>query len=341
MILMVALLFWAGGLWTGGDWQALAVGAAQILPLAVRRRAPGIVLAAVTVATVAHLMLGLTRNIGYVPVLVALYTAPSSPQRTVRWELPGAASLAVALAMIPAKGPVDGALLAVVACGVAWTMGVEHRRHVADRTRLVEHERARAEAQRRERTARHLHDTLAQTTAVMLVQAEALRTANDLSERDRQRVDAILSAGRDAFTEVRRTLRGLADASDAASDTDLPAVLDRLRTAGLRLPADPVAALAGLDGQARELSERVLAEVATNALRHAGPGTLLELDVLVRDDVVHIEAANDLADPAPGAPAGGFGLVSLAGQLRDHGGHLDHGPRGHRWVVTATVSRRG
>ncbi|AXB41327.1 hypothetical protein [Amycolatopsis albispora] len=88
MIALVALLCWASGLGTG-SWQAVLAATAQLLPLAARRRAPGVVLAVVGAAT--------------------------------------------AVVMGEFKGLVDGTLLALVAFGVAWTMGLERRRHVADR----------------------------------------------------------------------------------------------------------------------------------------------------------------------------------------------------------------
>jgi signal transduction histidine kinase len=225
----------------------------------------------------------------------------------------------------PAKGPFDGMLLAITICAVAWLLGAERRRALADRA---------------ERAARRLHDTLAQTTAVMLVQAETLRAVGDLTDADRARLDTLLAAGRGALTLVRRTLDDLREDEDRAPD--LAEVLARLRTAGLVLDRDPV--LPALPRPVRELAERFVAETAVNALRHNGPGTRLRFDVEAGDQVT-ITARN----PLKGIPrtGGGYGLAGLAEQAAAAGGVLTHGPRDGEWVVSvglpaaATRSRTG
>ncbi|WP_329045345.1 histidine kinase [Amycolatopsis sp. NBC_01488] len=314
-----AAVFFAGGAWSPHQgWVAALLSAVQLVPLLWSRRAPAAVLVAVTLATAGHLLLDHPRNTMYVPVLLALY---STPQRA----LAAAAALVVGGAVLPAKGPLDGTVLAVTICAVAWLLGAERRRALADRA---------------ERAARRLHDTLAQTTAVMLVQAETLRAVGDLTDADRERLDTLLAAGRGGLTLVRRTLDDLRD--DAERGPDLAEVLARLRTAGLVLDRDPV--LPALARPVRELAERFVAETAVNALRHNGPGVRLRLDVEVRDRLT-ITARN----PVKGTPRAGegYGLAGLAEQAAAAGGVLTHGPRDGEWVVSvelpaaATRSRTG
>ncbi|MFI6028898.1 sensor histidine kinase [Amycolatopsis magusensis] len=335
MIGLGGALLWASGLGTG-SWQAVLAGAVQLLPLAVRRQAPGVVLAVVGAATVAQLLLGPPRNVAYVPVLLGLYTVAAAPRQAVRWGVAGGVAAAVAVVMGEVKGLVEGTLLALVVFGLAWTLGLERRRHVADRARIARHEVERAAAERRERTARRLHDTLAHTTTVMLVQAEALRATSELSGPDRKRVDAILSAGREALTEVRQTLRDLAedDEHSGAVTAELPELLERLRAAGLVLPEEPVELP---DGVAGALAGRVIAEAATNALRHAGPGTRVRISTRIRDRESQVEIVSDLPSVGKSAEGSGFGLASLAAELAEHGGRLEAGPRGRRWVVRAVI----
>jgi signal transduction histidine kinase len=315
----VAAVFVAGGAWTPQQgWFAAVLSAVQLVPLLWSRRAPALVLAVVTLATAGHLLLDQPRNTMYVPVLLALYSTPR------RW-FAGAAALAVGAAVYPAKGPVDGTVLAVTICAVAWLLGAERRRALADRA---------------ERAARRLHDTLAQTTAVMLVQAETLRAVGDLTDADRARLDTLLAAGRGALTLVRRTLDDLRE--DAERAPDLAEVLARLRTAGLVLDRDPV--LPRLPCPVRELAERFVAETAVNALRHNGPGVRLRIDVEAGDRLT-ITARNTLRGPSHGG--GGYGLAGLAEQAAAAGGVLTHGPREGEWVVSvelpaaATRSRTG
>ncbi|WIX92791.1 histidine kinase [Amycolatopsis sp. DG1A-15b] len=315
----VAAVFFASGAWTPQQgWLAAGLSAAQLVPLLWSRRAPALVLAVVTLATAGHLLLDQPRNTMYVPVLLALYSTPQ------RW-LAASAALVVGAAVFPAKGPLDGTVLAVTIAAVAWLLGAERRRALADRA---------------ERAARRLHDTLAQTTAVMLVQAETLRAVGDLTDADRARLDTLLAAGRGALTLVRRTLDDLRD--DAERGPDLAEVLARLRTAGLVLDRDPV--LPALPRPVRELAERFVAETAVNALRHNGPGVRLRLDVEAGDRLT-ITARNTLKGTSPGGD--GHGLAGLAEQAAAAGGTLSHGPRGGEWVVSvelpaaATRSRTG
>jgi signal transduction histidine kinase len=304
-----AAVFFASGAWTPQQgWFAALLTAVQLVPLLFSRRAPAAVLIVVTLATVGHLLLDHPRNTMYVPVLLALYSTPR------RW-LAAAAALATGVAVFPAKGPLDGTVLAVTICAVAWLLGAERRRALADRA---------------ERAARRLHDTLAQTTAVMLVQAETLRAVGDLTAADRERLDTLLAAGRGALTLVRRTLDDLREDADRAPD--LTEVLARLRTAGLVLDRDPV--LPRLPRPVRELAERFVAETAVNALRHNGPGVRLRLDVEAGDRVT-ITARNAVK----GAPrvGAGYGLAGLAEQAAAAGGELSHGPRDGEWVVSVAL----
>ncbi|GLY68328.1 sensor histidine kinase [Amycolatopsis taiwanensis] len=309
---VVVAAFVVGGAWSWRQgWPGALLSAAQLLPLFARHRAPGVVLAMTTAATVAHLLVGPPRNTMYLPVLIALYAAAGHRIGC------GLATAAVGAAVFPAKGIFDGTLLAVAACGTAWLLGVERRRHAAERTELA---------------ARRLHDTLAQSTTVMLVQAEALRAGGALTEADRARLDTVLAAGRGALTLVRRTLRELHDQHDLPPD--LTEVLARLRAAGLVLDHDP--RLTGLARPVRDIAERIIAETATNALRHNGPGVRLHLGVEVTGDAVRITARNARSNRKP--PGSGYGLTSLAEQVAAVHGTLHAAETGDgEWLVTAEL----
>jgi signal transduction histidine kinase len=303
---MVAVLFWGSGVWANA--LAISLGAAQIAPLVARRYAPATVLVVVTAATVTHVLLGLAKNIGYVPVLIGIYGASN-----LGWLCSGA-TIALGVVMSVVRGPVNGGMLAIGISVVAWTLGAQRARHLADRARLA----ALAATQRRERTAMRRHDTLGQITTVMVVQAEALRSAGTLAEPELRRVDAILAAGREAMTEVRRTLQDLCDDVPPDRDTDLAHLVRRLRDAGLVLDDLPELPL---------WAHRVVAEALTNVLRHAGPGT--RAIVTLHDD--HVEIRNRV--PVLARPRGaGFGLSSLEREL---GARLVYGRRGLHWLVRA------
>jgi signal transduction histidine kinase len=319
MALMVGVLFWVSGVFDSE--HAVVLGAVQIVPLVARRRAPGTVLVIVTAATVTHILLGFSMNVGYIPVLLGIYAAQSSQA----W-LCATAAIAVSVAMTTVKGPVSGGLMVVAICAVAWILGVERQRHLADRARVAELEATL----RRERTAMRLHDTLGQSTTVMLVQAEALRMAGSLAESDRRRVDAILAAGRDAMTQVRQTLQELREDAPDDHEVDLEVLLERLRAAGLVV--EGVMELGDVPRPARIMAERVLGEALTNVLRHAKPGVPALVDVRVIRGVVEIRVRNRYS--ASERSGAGFGLSSLDSQLA---GGLTYGRDGRYWVVHAVV----
>ncbi|MET9264281.1 histidine kinase [Amycolatopsis sp. NPDC004079] len=336
---LVAVLVGVGGAWPPAvGWSGVALVTGQVLPLVFRRRFLGWVLAVVTAATLARLLTTQPHNIDYVPVLIALYTVPSARRASVRWGLGGLSAAAIGAAMTVSKGPVDGALLTVAVCVVAWLLGTERQRHAAERaefaTQRTRFRLERLAAERRAQTARQLHDTLARTTTVMLVQAEALLAVGELTGADRARVDAMLAAGRDALSQVRETLRELRDDGESRPGPGVAAVLAELSAAGLVLEEEP--ALHRIPDRARDLADRIVSEAAINALRHNGPGVRLEIGVEVTAESVRLVLRNDQrGQPTEGA---GYGLESLRAQLAARGGSLEAGPaEDGGWTVVAVI----
>ncbi|MCX4471196.1 histidine kinase [Micromonospora sp. NBC_01655] len=334
-----------------GAVVSVPLAVAQLLPLAWRRHAPQVVLALVGGATAAHTLAGMSRSVGFLPVTLALYSAAAHRSPWIRWGTCGTATAVVVAASGLRHGPVEGGLLAVVVCVVAWLAGVERGEHVRERTAYAaENTRLRweqtaarqtaAAAQARERLSRRLHDTLAHTVTVMLVQAEALRSTASLAPADRDRLDRVLAAGREALADVRAALADQAEADPAATLADR---LRALREAGLRLPPALPDGLDDLPAPARALAHRLIGETATNALRHDGVGSRLDIAVDRDDDVLTV-ALTSSAGRATGGPAprgAGFGLRSLAVDVEAHGGTLRHGRSdGSRWRVVATLPLR-
>ncbi|WP_163509411.1 sensor histidine kinase [Fodinicola acaciae] len=308
-VIAVAALFGVSGAWRPWNgWLAagVALSALEIVPLFVRRRAPAVVLSVVTAATTAHLLMGASRTIVYVPALIAIYAAAVNGSRWVRWGLCAAAIAVIAVATTPLRGLVEGAALALVVGGVTWLMGAERRRHLVERSVFLAE---RTRARERELIARRLHDSLAHTITVMLIQAEAMRTSASVD-----RLDQLLGAGRQALDEVRETLADL-------HEPDVRQALDRLRKAGLVIDDVDVDGLAG----------RIVVEAATNALRHAGPGAV----VTVRVDGERVEVRNGPGQPVDFGPTPGLGLRGLAAEVAECGGSLSYGPDGDGWLVTA------
>ncbi len=229
---------------------------------------------------------------------------------------------------------------------ISWLAG----RGVRTRTRLTEelHEAAvreqearaldaqRAAGDERRRIAREMHDVVAHSVSVMVVQAGGARR---ILERDPERAVAaaaqIERTGREALAEMRRLL-GVLHRDDDEHDARAPqptmagvdALVERARAAGLpvelHMEGERRSLPAGLDLAAF----RVVQEGLTNALKHADHAPT---DVHVRWGAHALEL--EILDRGPG-PArdrlggdDGHGLVGMRERVKLYGGELEAGRR--------------
>jgi signal transduction histidine kinase len=322
-----------------GAVVSVPLAAAQLAPLAVRRRAPGLALVVIGAATAAHSLLGMARAVGYLPLALALYTAATHRSRALRWWLCGAVVAVATTAGAVRHGAVEGGLLAGVAFVITWLAGYERGEHQHERTEhAAESARLLMEkclSEQHEQLARRLHDSLAHTMTVMLVQAEALRSTATLAPADRDRLDAVLLAGRGALAEVRTAL---ADQDHSDATGVLTERLTATRAAGLRVSASLPDELTNLPTASREVLSRLVAEAATNALRHDGPGTRLTATLRHEGGRCTLRLTSVAGRERLTRTSGGFGLRSLTTNIAEVGGTLTYGPdpAGH-WQIIATV----
>jgi signal transduction histidine kinase len=196
------------------------------------------------------------------------------------------------------------------------------------------------------RIARELHDVVAHSVSVMVVQAGAARSVLDRDpEASVRALGAVEATGRGALTELRRLLGILrpdgadADHSPQPSLDRLGALIARSRDAGLdvelRVEGRAGALAPGVDLTAF----RLVQEGLTNALKHGGRGRAW---VVLRwsADVLEVEVANRIAGPAAhGLASGGQGLVGMRERVALCGGELRAGPIGRGFVVRARLPR--
>ena len=321
----------------------------QTLPLALRRRAPGAVLVAVWLATVAYLVLGYPPNTPvFVGAIAATYAvAAYGPGRT---PLAGAVFVAGALAALAIAGAAaeaDWALVDFAASALAfltaWVLGDRVRTRRAytaaleDRAVRLEREReAEAKAavlDERSRMARELHDVVAHGVSVIVVQATAARRVlpNDVAAAQ-EALASIEATGRTALSELRTLLGALRTEDELGSlrpQPDLNALAElvertrvaglpvELRIAGERRPLSP-----GVDVSAY----RIVQEGLTNVLKHA-PGARATVVVGYDEDGLRVEVSDD----GPGAPiesrdGAGHGLMGMRERVILLGGDLTAGP---------------
>lgn len=220
--------------------------------------------------------------------------------------------------------------LVVVSAALSWAVGE------LIRTRRVrrEQERRRVVAEERARIARELHDVVAHTLSVIIVQAGAAEDAFDnRPEQARQALRALDESARAALGELRSLLRGMAPDPDADPNAPQPG-LDQVeslaatvRSAGLnvrlRREGGITAVPAGVDLSAY----RIVQESLTNTLRHARATTA---DVVIRygADAVELVITDDgLRRAGVGESDGGRrGIVGMRERARLVGGTLEAAP---------------
>ena len=175
---------------------------------------------------------------------------------------------------------------------MAWLVGDNvqvNRTRVADlaeRAGRAERERQaealRAAGEERSRIARELHDIIAHSLSVMIVQAGGARRV--LSREPGQAAEALASiesTGRQAMTEMRRLLGVLRDDrhdhqvsfAPQPSLSSLPALVEHCAAAGLRVSIEVTGAERGLPPGVDLSAFRIVQEALTNVLRHAGTAT--------------------------------------------------------------------
>ena len=187
-----------------------------------------------------------------------------------------------------------------------------------------------AAAEERARIARELHDVVAHSVSVMVVQAQA---ADRVLEGDepaaRELLGSIETTGRQALSELRRLLGLLrrfeaADLAPQPSLRHLDGLVAQVRDAGLPVElvvhGEPPPLPPGVDLSAY----RIVQEGLTNALKHAGRA---HARVVVRytPGEIQLEVADDGAGNGVGAAAG-HGLAGMRERVAMYGGELESGP---------------
>jgi signal transduction histidine kinase len=212
-----------------------------------------------------------------------------------------------------------------------WLVGRAMRGQVAE-TRRLERDRLSAVAQERARIARELHDVIAHSVSVMIVQAGA---GEEMLKADPARalepLRSVQETGRQALVEMSRLLGLLRDDRRELGLAPQPGMRDlrdlaaQVREAGLqvdlRIEGDPRSLPLGVDLSAY----RVVQEALTNALKYAR-GARAEVRVRYAPDALELEIVDDGAGTANGH-VGGHGLIGMRERVSVFGGEFEAGPR--------------
>lgn len=245
---------------------------------------------------------------------------------------------------LAAGRPVGEVFPSVLFWGVAGTVGrlLHHHQRQAQmatkRAAAAELDRdlrvRQAAAAERTRIARELHDVIAHSLSVIVIQASVeARLHQDPDGSTARTLRTIENTGREALADLRRLLgllrtdEAICELGPLPSMRDLDSLLEQLRQAGLNVSVH-------VTGEPRDLTPgidlsayRIAQEALTNALRHA-PGATVRVNLTYREEAVIVAVEDDGAaqTPSSAVPGSGQGLVGMRERVRLYGGHLEAGP---------------
>jgi signal transduction histidine kinase len=336
-----------------GSATDLLLAALAVAAFAVWSYAPGVPLAATTLAVLVPVVLaqrsGKVEPLLFEVSLLALVIG--------HWAASHAE--AVALGLLAIVSPVVATLIqdpSEVAVGI-WTMGIAfpwvvgraaaRQRQLAAQLDATRRELAQqALLDERRRIARDVHDFVGHGLAAVMLQVTGARHV--LHRDPAAAEEALRSAedvGRRSMQELRRTVGLLRSDGDAAvapplpSAGEIPALVDHAQAGGLSVELRSSGDLARISPGAGVALYRITQEALANAARHA-PRARTVFTVEVADGRASLVA--ETTGPTVAGPAGEprrprYGLIGMRERATALGGELTAGPTGQGWRVTCRL----
>jgi signal transduction histidine kinase len=326
---------------------SIAIGTGILI--AVRRRWPMAVLAGTAAAVLVEQTYGTSLNFGGFALLIAVFTVASeTPRRTSLVVLAAMPAYLIVAVLIfdsvhpnPTQTVLADFVTAIAIFGTAWLVGDSLRtrraRTAALEARAERLEREQAEAARvavqseRALIARELHDVVAHSVSVIVIQAGAARRVMDEQPAEaRAALASIEASGREALAEMRRLL-GILRSDEAPAPlapqqgvANLGPLIANARAAGV------VVGLS-IDGTPRPLAPgidlavyRIVQEAVTNTIKHAAPARAT-IRLSYEPGAIVVAVRDDGRRPAA-APGTGHGLIGMEERVRLYGGEFEAGP---------------
>lgn len=338
--------------WAGSDAVLTVTSLLQAVPLLGRRRWPVLTAAAVAAALPIQEALGGSLSFGsFVAVLVASYSL--GRYASLRPALAGAAIVLLGVAWgtrdhLPEDAPELIFPLFYVSASTAIGGVVKRLHNQASELQRLNDALARerdattrlAVAGERMRLSRDLHDAVAHTLTVAVIQAEKCEQAiDDDPAAAKASAVAIQDAGRRGLAELRSVVRVLRDPDAAVEEPhlgDLATLATVVSESGLDVSVKVDGNLSQVPDLIGRQLFRVIQESLTNVIKHSAATTA---DVRV---TVGANAAQVLViDPGPvvssNLPSGGHGIGGMTERLARLDGHISSGPSGSGYQVHASV----
>ncbi|MFF9484009.1 sensor histidine kinase [Streptomyces sp. NPDC014676] len=218
-----------------------------------------------------------------------------------------------------------------------------------------------AATRERAEIARELHDVVAHSLAVMILQADGAEAVLRKSpDRAQSALRTIAATGRDAIDDMHRIVRVLREGNPDPGDPDsadggpprrlvtldeIEVVAERARAAGLTVDVSVEVGEGRLSPAEEMTAFRIVQECLTNVLRHAGAGAGVDIRLHEEQGTLLISVVDDgagtLAGHGVGGRSGGNGLVGMRERVELAGGSFEAGPRlGSGWHVRASIPTR-
>jgi signal transduction histidine kinase len=180
----------------------------------------------------------------------------------------------------------------------------------------------------RDRIARELHDVIAHSVSIMVIQATAGQRLTPGDPAADELLANIAGLVREATTDISGLTRLLNPALEhPLTQEHLEDLLARTAQTGVQLDFEIVGNVSSIPGHVARATYRILQEGLTNAIRHA-PGAAIQVSVACGDGV-RLEIVNH---PPPAGAVGigqlgsGRGLTGLAERTAALGGTIHSGP---------------
>lgn len=330
-----------------------AVAVVMIAPLALRSHHPRLMLGLTTLGGIGHLFVAS----GPLPCLVAVPLVVYGVAREV--DARSSRSAVVVGVVAAVIGPLQWywlngwevnflVVVMLVCLGMVLTPYVIGRRQQesekskdaaeqleVDRVHalLAEREqRARmAEIRARQQIARELHDIVAHSLSVMIVQAEGGRAlAAKKPERAADVLETIAGTGREALGEMRRivgVLRQSPEEDPAYAPmpgfADIPEMVQRT---GDRVRLERTGPVPEAGAATQLTVYRIIQEALTNFLKHAGERATATVRLEFGPDPIVVEVIDDGIGTASQSDGLGHGLQGMRERVTAMGGKVEAGP---------------
>jgi signal transduction histidine kinase len=317
------------------EWWVVVLAAVNTVPLLWRRRYPLLVTAIVGLSTAG---LDLAYQLIEIPAaqLVATYTfAALSPPLKRMIGVMGTIVGVTASITVPGDELINLTPNAIM-FAVAYALGTSARARrtriemLEERARRLAEEQEAAAARERQRIAREMHDILAHSISLVVVQAEAgpvaVRSDPDKAEAV---FDTISAIAREALAQLRRTLSVLReDEPDRQPQPGLDGLgplVDGVRRAGIAASLQEHGERRPVPADLASTVYRIVQESLTNTLKHAA-ARHVSVRLEWQGGALRVEVRDDGRGPAGDRGPGGRVLLGMRERVAAAGGDLTCGP---------------